>query len=95
MKDGTLEKIKEVKTLIAGGMKLKDALKQTHTSHNSWYAYKDKRGPNKKPKQVAIAEPHVVEVPITAMHQNRKVVAIVGDPKAVMSFIGEFINDKE
>jgi len=91
MKEGTMEKIQEIKTLIKGGMKLGDALEKTKTSHNTWYTYKNKKAPQKK-----AAKPFVQEFSIPRERYNtpNKVVAVLGNPASVGEFIKKFLHEK-
>lgn len=78
MRPGTQEKVDEVKRLIETGMKLGEALKQTNTSHNTWYQYRKRRGPRKW-KAAKPTKPFMQEIPVVESTRNKKLICVIGD----------------
>jgi ACT domain-containing protein len=86
MKADTLGKVEEVRRLISEGSKLSDALKQTKTSHNTWYKFKNKRGPRK-------TKPYVEVIPAMAASPKSKLIMVIGDSHMLITFLKDYNHD--
>lgn len=86
LRDETLEKVREVESLVEGGSTLKDALKKTQTATNTYYKGKKilkklARKPYKKPK------PYMQTIEVAPV-APQKLVALIGDAAQIRAFIG-------